>query len=263
LTLDVCKSIFEKEYAKKALVVQLTGGEPTLNRELADIIRYLKGGSRIVSMVTNGLLLIDEKVSELHEAGLDMVNISVYENTVSRLKPLLPGIGSKIFTKLSFVLTSSALDNLPLIESVVELASEENIMGLSFMPVHPTGFAETNNNFIFYDDDIRYKKLQKYLLKKYPSVNIYFSTASQKVINDKKKVCKMPWYFAIIDSKGRRGICCHDTECEHGNVFENTLQELMNSEFVMHVREGLLPGVDPSDYCKGCYMLSDKAVSTI
>jgi hypothetical protein len=73
----------------------------------------------------------------------------------------------------------------------------------------------------------------------------------------------MPWYFAIIDARGRRGICCHDTECHHGNIFELPFDELMNSADVVEVRRGLLPNETISSYCRNCYMLGDRAVSTI
>lgn len=58
--------------------VRLTGGEPTLRQDLADIIQSIKGvgGVRWVAMTTNGLVLTRRLVA-LQRAGLDALNISL------------------------------------------------------------------------------------------------------------------------------------------------------------------------------------------
>ena len=57
--------------------VRLTGGEPLLRADLAEIIAEVKdAGVPDVSLTTNGMLLAD-KANELKRAGLDRVNISL------------------------------------------------------------------------------------------------------------------------------------------------------------------------------------------
>jgi cyclic pyranopterin phosphate synthase len=58
--------------------VRLTGGEPTVRRDLPELVRLLRGAAPDVdlSMTTNGYLL-DELAARLKEAGLDRVNVSV------------------------------------------------------------------------------------------------------------------------------------------------------------------------------------------
>jgi cyclic pyranopterin phosphate synthase len=57
---------------------KLTGGEPTLRRDLASLVRLLRGAVDIedLSMTTNGALL-EEMAAPLREAGLDRVTVSV------------------------------------------------------------------------------------------------------------------------------------------------------------------------------------------
>ena len=265
LTLDRCHQIFTNEYASKSLLVQLTGGEPLLNKDLVEIIKYLKNSQRIVSMASNGLLLSGEKLDLVARAGLDMLNISIYLENFDRLRSLLPAICSSIFTKLSLVVTSKMLDDISFINNVAKLASDCGARGLSLMPVHPTGWAEDDLDLLFYSDDCRYVSLQDYLKKTHPDISFHFSTPASKpqLSNVKNKVCRMPWYFAIIDAQGRRGICCHDTECQNGNIFSDSFDDLINSPFVVDVRRGLLPGEQISEYCENCYMLEDRTVSTI
>ncbi|MEX2555996.1 MAG: GTP 3',8-cyclase MoaA [Actinomycetota bacterium] len=58
--------------------VRLTGGEPTVRRDLPELVRKLRNVAQDLdlSMTTNGLLL-DVLAAPLKEAGLDRVNVSV------------------------------------------------------------------------------------------------------------------------------------------------------------------------------------------
>lgn len=246
LSLEQCKRILKNSYAKNALVFQLSGGEPLLNNEIVDIITFLKKNHRIVSMVSNGLLLKRENINAIVRAGLDMLNVSVYRESVDKLANILPSVTKAVFTKLSLVITPSILDDLPFIESVAMLAAKAKVRGLSFIPVHPTGKAYGKSDFLFFNDDQRYLMLQPYLKRKFPSTAFSFSAAPSPAhrngldFSNKGggivKTCRMPWYFSIIDARGRRGICCHDTECNHGNIFEQPLETIMNASSIVEIR---------------------------
>ena len=58
--------------------LRLTGGEPTIRPHLVDLVREMKAfpGIRELSMTTNALLL-GRMASDLKEAGLDRVNVSI------------------------------------------------------------------------------------------------------------------------------------------------------------------------------------------
>lgn len=55
------------------IVISLLGGEPTLRKDLAQIVRYLTGKGHLVKLITNGSRLSANKIDELHEAGLRWV----------------------------------------------------------------------------------------------------------------------------------------------------------------------------------------------
>ena len=69
--------------------VRVTGGEPTVRREIEKLISELSkiDGIRAISMTTNGLLLRD-KVRVLKEAGLGSVNISLDTFKADRFKAM-------------------------------------------------------------------------------------------------------------------------------------------------------------------------------
>lgn len=76
--------------------VKITGGEPTLRRELPEIVERAKRWVEEVSMVTAGYTL-PSMAAELRDAGLDRVNVSVHspdEDTHARV------IGAKIMGKV-------------------------------------------------------------------------------------------------------------------------------------------------------------------
>ena len=58
--------------------IRLTGGEPTVRRDLSDLVGLIRSAApdADLSMTTNGLLL-DELAAPLKEAGLDRINVSV------------------------------------------------------------------------------------------------------------------------------------------------------------------------------------------
>ena len=61
--------------------IRLTGGEPTIRRDLPDILKHLRSlegeGLSSLAMTTNGVALTKRKVEELANAGLNRVNISL------------------------------------------------------------------------------------------------------------------------------------------------------------------------------------------
>ena len=90
--------------------IRLTGGEPTVRKDFFDIIKDMKQNSNIpkVTMTTNGYRL-DKIAKQLHEAGLDGINISIdslnretFKKLTGhdRLNEILEGI--KILQKLGF-----------------------------------------------------------------------------------------------------------------------------------------------------------------
>ncbi|XP_056637309.1 molybdenum cofactor biosynthesis protein 1 isoform X2 [Diorhabda sublineata] len=78
LTTDEVLKIAELFVKEGVTKIRLTGGEPTIRRDLVDIIYNLKkiDGLQIVAMTTNGLVLTKQLVS-LQKAGLDILNVSL------------------------------------------------------------------------------------------------------------------------------------------------------------------------------------------
>src|SRR5467141_4262615 len=58
-------------------VVTISGGEPLMHPELDDIIRRIRKNGMIAGLITNGYLLVAERIQRLNQAGLEWLQISI------------------------------------------------------------------------------------------------------------------------------------------------------------------------------------------
>lgn len=84
---NMADKIFEKDPHPK---ISVTGGEPTIRKDLPHIIRHLKrNGARTIEIQTNAVLLADKTaVKALKRAGLDKAFVSLHSN-IPRIHDLL------------------------------------------------------------------------------------------------------------------------------------------------------------------------------
>jgi MoaA/NifB/PqqE/SkfB family radical SAM enzyme len=58
-------------------VVTISGGEPLLHPELDAIIARIRANRSVAGMITNGYLLVPERIERLNQAGLEWLQISI------------------------------------------------------------------------------------------------------------------------------------------------------------------------------------------
>ena len=58
-------------------IITISGGEPLLHPELDDIIRRIRRTGALAGMITNGYLLMPDRIERLNKAGLDHMQISI------------------------------------------------------------------------------------------------------------------------------------------------------------------------------------------
>jgi MoaA/NifB/PqqE/SkfB family radical SAM enzyme len=58
-------------------VVTISGGEPLLHPALDDVIRRIRQNGMIAGLITNGYLLVAERIQRLNRAGLEWLQISI------------------------------------------------------------------------------------------------------------------------------------------------------------------------------------------
>ncbi len=107
-------------FAEKGITkVRITGGEPSLRKDLADIIRTVKAipGIQTVALTTNGYKLV-ENIASWIDAGLDTLNVSIDSldpsvfNLITghnRLKEILAGLDKAMELGLKKVKVNAVL----------------------------------------------------------------------------------------------------------------------------------------------------------
>ena len=58
-------------------VVTISGGEPLMHPELDEIIRRIRQHGMIAGLITNGYLLVEDRIERLNRAGLEYLQISI------------------------------------------------------------------------------------------------------------------------------------------------------------------------------------------
>jgi MoaA/NifB/PqqE/SkfB family radical SAM enzyme len=58
-------------------VVTISGGEPLMHPELDDVIRHIRANGMIAGLITNGYLLVADRIQRLNRAGLEWLQISI------------------------------------------------------------------------------------------------------------------------------------------------------------------------------------------
>jgi MoaA/NifB/PqqE/SkfB family radical SAM enzyme len=58
-------------------VITISGGEPLMHPELDDVIRRIRHNGMIAGLITNGYLLVAERIQRLNRVGLEWLQISI------------------------------------------------------------------------------------------------------------------------------------------------------------------------------------------
>jgi MoaA/NifB/PqqE/SkfB family radical SAM enzyme len=74
---DVMFRRVDKLGALGTSVVTISGGEPLLHPELDEIIRRIRKNGMVAGMITNGYLLMPDRIQQLNNAGLEWLQISI------------------------------------------------------------------------------------------------------------------------------------------------------------------------------------------
>jgi pyrroloquinoline quinone biosynthesis protein E len=80
LTTDEWRRVIDEAAALGVLQIHFSGGEPTVRRDLADLVAHARGAGLYVNLITAGVLLDAERLKALAAAGLDHVQLSFQDS---------------------------------------------------------------------------------------------------------------------------------------------------------------------------------------
>lgn len=250
LKTDLFRKIIDdiKEFGQPLKLLSLyKDGEPTLHRDFPDMIRYAKQANiaERIWTKTNGSFLSPELNAKLVDAGLDHICISI------------EGVSDAGYKRVADV----KVDYEKLRENILDLYNRRAQMSI-YIKIADTALSQEEKDKFYADfqdraDFISIEKLNgwSYSNLKDFTMGTNPDTYDGGVLVD-KLACAYSLYVMAVNSDGSVSVCGEDWayKTSVGNVKENSLKEIWNSEAMFRMREMHLTGRrGENDACATCY----------
>jgi MoaA/NifB/PqqE/SkfB family radical SAM enzyme len=150
MTLEQVQAGLDRVHRHGCRFVNFTGGEPTLRRDLEDIVHHASALGMWTSLVTNGATLTRERVRALKHAGLDSLLVSMDSSDAATHDAIrgVPGLHRRVVDDLRLLFEEFltglhigglmcvlAPHNLDRLDEIVTLADDLGVYVL-FQPYH-------------------------------------------------------------------------------------------------------------------------------
>lgn len=255
-------------------------GEPLLNKEIFGMIKEAKKRNIRVGLSTNATLITKEIAQKIIDSGLDWMYISldslnkeIYEDirrganfdlVINNIKNFFELKGNKRPDTNFWTLIMK--ENLAGIPNVIEFAEELGMNKIILQNnIHNWGYDDFKENVeqIKNSSDEDLLKLIDDIKKINSNVNVEICTNS--IISDNKK-CDWPWRSAYITCDGYITPCCMQGSdpklINFGNIFKDSIEEILNSKSYQEFRNGLKNGPIPA-VCINCPVYHQQKVIKI
>ncbi len=171
LTTEECKSILREHRRWGMEVLDFTGGEPTIRRDLAELVDYAGStlGFRLVSIITNGVRLSDRGLlEELVNAGLGEFLFSLQGSTAEMhdgvtgrrgsyrrlLRAVKHALNLGVRVRCNSVVTGENLPDVPQRAKLLASLGVRTVNFIMFNPIEQAGDGD-EANFVRYADAAR------------------------------------------------------------------------------------------------------------
>jgi radical SAM protein with 4Fe4S-binding SPASM domain len=253
---DFFRKTIDETYKDLFYLIFYFQGEPYINPDFLDMVRYAHQKNIYTITSTNGHFLNDENARKTVESGLDRMIISVdgttqevYENyrKKGKLATVLQGaknivkwkekLGSKTpYTIFQFLVVKP---NEHQIAEVYQLAKEIGI------------------------DEVKLKSAQVYNYKNgnplIPSAEKYSryqkeADGSYSLKNELANSCWKLWHSCVITWDGLVVPCCFDKDATHqlGDLKSKSFEQIWTGSEYQNFRNKILQGRDQIDICTNC-----------
>ncbi len=266
----------QKTFRGRRTLFFLTGGEPTLNKNLVEIIEILKKDKKhYLGLVTNGSILTHKKIDELIQAKVDLIVFSlfgdskIHSETVGDKHAYKKLIENASYfckkRKRTYVLLNVPISDELDFENMIEVASEIGVNGIRFshlIYVTKEQYKKTIekmhenvllSNFQYDKIDTRLliKKIRK-VKKSKPEIDLFFHPyLSEKEIKEwysddfkQRRKCHFLQVGVHIGSD-RQVYPCQHYKYSYGDLGKKDFKEIWNSkkaiEFRKRIHKELLP----------------------
>lgn len=240
-----------KASGKKLWMVILHNfGEPTLHKELGEIVKIIKESkiTRSIQFATNGVALNEKIARELIEAKLDGLTFSVDALTRDEYKEI-KGVDAlervKQNAKLIKKIKQELKSKLPHVSAKLVKMTKNRKEWKTFLKewkslVDEVALTEYTN----WGGNVEYEGVYKIPKKRY--------------------ACQFLWYYPVIAWNGDVYICCATISQKAiiGNLYKNTLKEIWEGEKMKEIRKAhLQKRFNDIEPCKNCTYWAESKVN--
>ena len=258
-----------KNFGTKTIMLNITGGEPLIRKDLFDITEYTDKLGFKWGLVTNGMLITDDVINKMRETHMSTITISLdgMKKTHEEFRHV-PGSFDKIISaieklkkanfaehiQVTFIATKKNISELP---EVYRLLSMLGIDSFRISGIDPIGRAKDNENLMLSQEDYFFlfdfmKKHQTSSLPVVWSCTHYFgNTESSLDPTGKKFVCNTGIHIASVLSNGDIFGCPNiprRKELIQGNVLKDDFCEVWNTKFQFYRN----PNRTRAKQCENC-----------
>ena len=265
------KNFWEKLFKEAAklgvLQAHLSGGEPTLRKDLAEIVAAVHDSAIYSNLITAGVALSEAKLEALKEAGLDHVQLSLQGTTPQTTELIGHYKGAfekkiataKLVRKLGLPLTLNApihRYNIDELDAYFDLALELDAERIEIANVQYSGWALLNRNALMpkrEDFEKQMDKVEKYREKLRGVINIDYVIPDY--FADYPKPCMGGWArdaFVVIPDG--TVLPCHAARTiktlQFDKFGEKTLSEIWHNSSAFNAFRGFDWMPEPCRSCK-------------
>lgn len=256
LTSEFFRSTIDQLKNKLSYLTFYFQGEPYINPQFLDMVRYASGNGIYTATSTNAHFLDDCNARKTIESGLDRLIISidgttqdVYESyrVNGNLVKVIEGTKNilkwkkKLKSKTPYVIFQFLVvqPNEHQINAVQKLAKELGVNAVKLKTAQVYDYKNGNELIPTIDKYSRYRKKEggKYTIK-----------------NTLENHCWKLWHSCVFTWDGKVVPCCFDKDAKHflGDLKVNSFSHIWRSKPYQDFRESLLRSRSEIDICKNC-----------
>lgn len=264
LSLDNFKKIIDELGPYLIHIDFCNWGEPFLNRQLSEMIRYAEQYSVDTKVDTNLSLLTEDEAEKLILSGLDKIIVSIdgiTPETYSRYR--VGGDFNNVMNNLKVLLNKKRelkrhnpyiswqflvfRHNEHEIEEVKKIGKDLGVdhVGITKAFIGDKEWMPLNGEYSNYDSRGK-ERVEAF-------TSDYF-----KFSDSEHKLCNWPWETIVINPNGSISPCCsvEDEKDDFGNIFGQSFKEIWNNEKYRiarrYIKDKKLPSDLERNICVGC-----------
>ena len=242
-------------------------GEPTMNKQLPEMIGLCTSKSISTTFVTNALLLIEELSERIISSGLKHLIVSVDGGEESTFREIRGGNLAKVLQNLRnfitikdktgsrtpnvMVMVVGMKANLKEVPAIVDAIKEVGVRHLTVKGINTS-----------FNEELKQERLEKKdseLLREFQAssaesgVVLDVAISPEQDYTNKQIKCRWPWARTNVTVSGDVTPCCHIIDNKHirlGNLFNESFESIWNSRKYSELRTSVKNKTSP--LCKNC-----------